>query len=101
MIGLTIVVVRYQQLNLEVNLNRKEWMLLLSGSLFMLASFMYDYFMHSRGAGTSTAGAEMILGDFSNYIPQSFNWPLFSIGEVLLLLALGMIFNRFSQIYRR
>ena len=102
MIGLTIVITRFQELNVEVNLNRREWMLLVSGSLFMLTSFMYDYFTHiAHTTAVPAAQAEKIFGDFSNYVPKSFNWPLFSIGELLLLLAVGLIINRFSGIYRR
>lgn len=77
----------------KVKITKKEFMLLVLGSLLILYTFLYDYgnLIISRGflseffTLASHAEFQQITGA---YTPSSYPWWLFILGEVLILLAI-------------
>lgn len=99
MIVLMLLVIYYQDKNIPVKIIRLEWILLVSGTLVMIAAFTQDYFVYISSK-TQTAwnpGSEKkLFAEFLDYVPRYFNWPLFSTGEALLLAAIISMRRRFS-----
>jgi hypothetical protein len=88
MLLLSLVILRYHK-----PLEKKVWVLLIGGSVIILYTFLKDY-----GEVIITNG---FLGDYltimqndrfleiaRNYIPQSFSWGIFSLGELLIMLGI-------------
>lgn len=77
----------------KVKITKKEWMLLVLGSLLILYTFLYDYgnLIISRGflpeffTLASSGEFQQIVG---NYVPSYYPWWLFILGEILILLAI-------------
>ncbi len=77
----------------KVKITKKEWMLLVLGSILILYTFLYDYgnLIISRGFLPnffSLASRDEFQQIAGTYIPSSYPWWLFILGEVLILLAI-------------
>ena len=87
MIILAITIFYFQQKQ-EVKLVAREWTLLISGSIIVVLTFMWDYLKIIFN--DASRYQELIL----QYIPTTFNWPLFIIGELILLYAIWSFYKR-------
>jgi hypothetical protein len=70
-----------------------EWMLLISGSITLIISMMWDYIRYLSVQGTGNAAWTLssdnsMFEEVSRYVPAEFNWWLFCTGEALILSAL-------------
>lgn len=95
MILLTLEVLLLHKRNYLVTLNFVDWVLLISGSLVVILSFTIDYFriiLDSQGNIASN-----MLENLRNFIPVSYNWWLFTIGEMLILFDLTLIYLKRSK----
>lgn len=105
MIGLTFIVLYFQEKGIKVKISRAEAGLLLLGSILALLSFMWDYMMYLNNYGSANAAwtfssnADM-FAEIKNYIPQWFNWPLFLSGAVLILFALILMCIRLNNQFK-
>jgi hypothetical protein len=72
------------------SLNLMEWALMISGSVVLLISWTSDYFAVGKGLLSEAQATEF----FSTYVPQSYNWWLFGLAEVLLLSGIAVFFIR-------
>ena len=90
---LALCIVHCQDKNYKVKLNLKEWTLFILGSLLILYTFIYDYgqFLFKEGFVyqllTFTTNEALGQQVFS-YIPTSYNWTLFIIGEMLIIISI-------------
>ena len=73
----------YSSKNYSVKFSRLHLWLFLIGSLFILASYVQDYV----SLAFSTA-SEKLQEAVAQFIPQSFNWLLFCLGEGVILFAI-------------
>lgn len=76
-----------------------EWMLFIFGSLTVIISFMWDYIQYlnlhgSEHAVWTLSSEQQMFDEVKNYIPQHFNWPLFWIGQIIILLAIVLFYKR-------
>ncbi len=97
LVSLTMIllagVVYYRDLqNSTVGINLLEWLLLIGGSLVILLSWTWDYFVHLPGSALFSV--EKSISFFSTYTPQSYNWWMFGLGELLLLSSAFIFFIR-------
>jgi hypothetical protein len=67
-----------------------EWVFLILGSLIVIVSWTWDYFRYRPASGSP----QETLVLFSNYIPSSYPWWMFAIGEALLLLGIFLFWKR-------
>ncbi len=74
----------------EDRLNLLEWTLLVVGSLIVILSWTRDYFRLS--SAPYAPNEALIL--FSNYVPSSYPWWIFAIGEAFLLFAIFLFWRR-------
>lgn len=78
--------------NETIKIKTKEWLLMALGSLIIICSFVYDYIRVAFM--TSASHNKELLADLSNYVPQQFQWSIFSAGEAILLLTLFFILKK-------
>ena len=75
-----------------VHISFFEWLLFIFGSITAIASFMWDYIIYiskqgsDKGVWTLSSNKNM-FDEVKNYVPQTFNWSLFGVGEGLLIFA--------------
>jgi len=93
MILLAVVILQADFLRGKATLRFREWALLITGSLITLLTYMLDPARHLLRKGTSVP-PEHALND---YIPVHFNWWLFSLAEILFLLAIYTYHRRTLQ----
>jgi len=90
MVVLTIAVINFQEKNYDAHLKAKEWLLLITGSLVIIFSFIQDYFIY-MGQGSPAShiwtltGNQDMFDEIAHYIPSSYNWWIFSAGEAIVL----------------
>jgi hypothetical protein len=87
MVVLTTAIIYYQERGVDVHLKPKEWMLLITGSLVIILSFVEDYCKYCSSHNTSLVlpWRDKLFNEIATYTPQSFNWWVFAVGEILIL----------------
>jgi len=81
--------------NIKPVLALREWTLLIIGSLIILAAFMLDFIKYVNLNYQPANDLASNLQNLSSlYIPVSFNWPLFIVGEIILILAIAGFVRR-------
>lgn len=90
-VSLIMILLATSLIHYKKNLNVKQWILAILGSQVVIISWVLDFWNFSRdqfsnGAWTLSSEQEL-FGSTEQYIPGSFNWYIFSIGILLLLLA--------------
>ncbi|HEX8516189.1 MAG TPA: hypothetical protein VF868_08315 [Bacteroidia bacterium] len=101
MIVLMAVVVRFQETGIYVRISFIEWLLLIFGSITAIISFMWDYIIYvsnykgaEKGIWTLSSEKDM-FNEVVNYVPDHFNWPLFALGQGMIILAIILLFSRY------
>jgi hypothetical protein len=89
----------FQQKGYPVRINSPDWILLFSGSFIIFSTFIWDYTkVIIQGGFISrffTLGTEPdFKKEVSQYIPAFYKWPLFIMGELLILYFLIRFCNR-------
>jgi hypothetical protein len=101
MIIFTVLVVCLQQKCEQVKLSFIEWALLISGSVSAIVSFMWDYLIFVSASNDTRvwtpAGNRRMFEEVQSYIPHTFNWALFLIGQLLILLSIFLLFRRYNN----
>jgi hypothetical protein len=79
----------------SVALKLRERLLLVAGSLIVIIAFIKDY-MHQNGdiLFRNIRSGGSLFTDLANYVPQHFDWFIFSAGEILILVALVLYMKR-------
>ena len=93
MILLTLIVVVFDEKGYSPSFSLPVWLLLLSGALIIIYSFVYDYFSFLKEKEYSSAIWKLnsdndAVTDLTDYFPKKFNWFLFIFGEITLLGAI-------------
>jgi len=99
MIVLTLIIIFAAEKENHVTINLTQWLLLITGALVLVVTFISDYFRYAHGnlhAIWNPESEKEIFYAVEHYIPQSFNWILFWVSEVILLLGIFSI-NRSIQ----
>jgi len=86
------------QTNYTFKLTKKDWAILISGSVIVFISFIWDY---CRFLIRNFSNSELKLKSFSNklvdlsvqYIPEKFPWLIFTIGILVIFVGIFNIFK--------
>lgn len=92
MILLAITLLRKSGENRIQFLSKTDWMLLITGSLILILSFTINYFMYANSI--ETRNNNQLLTEPSRYIPQSYNWFIFTLGIIPILYTTFKIYKR-------
>ncbi|MFY9151610.1 MAG: hypothetical protein WAO52_06340 [Prolixibacteraceae bacterium] len=104
MILLSVVFIFNKSAKSELKLKSVEWGLLFSGVILILYTFMSDFLgiiiQESKITGFSSLSEnEHFMTTIQNFTPEYYNWIVFSMGEILILIAAMLIFRRGQKKY--
>ncbi len=97
MIVLTLAVVYFHRKDIMITISRREWTLLITGSIVEIISFITDYVSFVSRSNNSfwlPNSREQLFAEFATYVPQSFNWWLYSLGEALIVAGIVLMIRR-------
>jgi hypothetical protein len=102
MILFTAVVIYFQEKGKEVFILFVEWLLLIFGSIIAVVSFMWDYIVYLTKEDANTVVWTLksntnLFDEVKNYIPETFNWALFSLGQSVIFAAILLIYLRLKK----
>ena len=92
MILMALLFIGRQERGHYIRLGVSDWILVISGALVILYTYLVDYsrLLFDSGAldkkGDPAAG-QRFVEMITSYIPEDYRWPLFIVGEVLILAA--------------
>jgi len=81
-------VMYYSHLKDQLKIIASEWKMLITGSLVVIISFVWDYFKYIMSPADNKNVATTLLHDLAEYEPQHFNWPLFWLGQGIIFFAI-------------
>ncbi len=92
MILMAILFIGRQEKGYYVRLGVSDWMLIISGAMVILYTYLVDYSRLLIESGVLSARGSPETGErlveiVTNYIPDHYKWPLFIAGEVLIVAA--------------
>jgi hypothetical protein len=93
----------YQNKGYPVSINLSEWSLLSSGALIILITFILDYskiiirggFLKRFFSLTTDPHFQSIV---TSYIPGTYHWTLFILGEFLIFCSIGIFIRRMKSL---
>jgi hypothetical protein len=93
MIALAVFISYFTDKNIPTRIKKPEWVLLILGSMVVIISYTFDYlsFMFKRfnlSDFFDPSRQSEILENAAGYIPQSFPWWIFIVGEIFLIGAI-------------
>jgi hypothetical protein len=102
MILLSLMIVLFQEQGANTKLSRIDWLFFSMGSLITIASFVWDYFLYIGRVNSNSkiwtlSSNNSLFHDIATYIPGEFNWPLFVMGEVILLIGIYLYYRRIRR----
>jgi len=95
MIVLALLIEKFELKRKKVYIALKEEILLIIGSLLILFTFVYDYskLLIQGGFNLSSFEMQQIL---ASYIPSAYNWPVFILGEIIMLSGIILFYRRYK-----
>ncbi len=102
MILLSFVILYYSAVKNESRIIFREWAGLITGSVFIILGFIWDYskFILNRFSFREIFilhNKESILIHAETYLPESFNWALYSFGMVIIAGTIAAIWLRLKK----
>ena len=87
--------------NFNMFFELREWLVLIGGAVVIFVSFIWDYmaFAINNYSKSNEALFNNLEAITLNYAPQAFNWWIYILGILLLLLSLSMIYIRNKKLY--
>jgi hypothetical protein len=88
MIFFALTVIKYSDREVPVSMKKGERWILWLGALVVIISFIEDY-VRTKGAilWRNVTVGDSLFTDLVDYVPQQFNWLVFTLGEAMILLA--------------
>ena len=102
MIVFSGIILNFNVKDPNTRMKRSEGWLIIAGSIIVIASCVEDFISNLRERKElgnmfnifNPRGKSQLFTDFTTYMPKSFDWWLFAIGEGLILLVIVMYFVR-------
>jgi hypothetical protein len=99
----TMIALAFVLLRTDMSLSRTNWTLLIGGSALILYSFMEDYagmlithgFLYDY---SHILQNQEFLKIATGYIPASFNWYVFSVGEIFILGGIFLLSRGYATV---
>lgn len=102
MILLASAILYYHAQEKDTRLKANEWGLFAAGSFVVILSFVWDFWKYLRAISftdrsDALSGSQYLDGVLSDYIPSTFNWPLFLAGLLVLAYGTLVLIRRFKS----
>lgn len=103
MIAIASFIIYFTSKNGFAKMKRPEWLLLIVGSIITIISYTEEYvrFMMQKFSFADVfdvSKADQLMEYALNYIPQTFQWWMFLIGEAMFAAALYIFWRRNNRI---
>jgi hypothetical protein len=102
MIAMALLINYFTDKNLLTGIKKVEWAMLIFGSLVMILSYTLDYmkFIVENADRFSLPESSAMIEKSTGYVPQSFPWWLFIIGQTILIAVLILFVLRNIRIIK-
>ena len=105
MITLALVILKFSSNGYNTRIIRMEWGMLLSGCIILFIAFTWDYSLFilknlSLKDLWTLQDKQIIYRTALMYIPEKFNWTLFVIGEIILIITILFYSRRLIREFR-
>ncbi|MGQ9706622.1 MAG: hypothetical protein ACUVWP_06420 [bacterium] len=103
MVTLGLLILMFDERGYKVKMKPLSWGLILSGAFIIFITFIWDYSMIIIKGGflpklvNLSKNPEFITA-ISQYIPSKFNWLSFTIGELMILIAIVLIYTKTKMV---
>lgn len=102
MIILSLAIISFTGRDTDERLSGREWSILAAGAFVVWIAYIWDYsafILRHYGVGElwSIKASQALFDLTITYIPVSFPWRVFMLGEILLLTAIGLYVSRLRQ----
>ncbi len=92
MIVMAVLITRKQEKGFIVDPRPVDWILVSGGAAIILYTFMVDYMKLIIDSGvigskSTSDGRGQLINMITNYVPGTYNWFLFLIGELMIIAA--------------
>jgi len=94
MILLALGITRGQQKIHAFRIRLFEWDLLISGAFIVFCSFIWDYASLILNMGFAKGSRTRLTTALSRFIPNTFHWSLFILGEALISATIIILWKR-------
>ena len=91
MLAFSFILLRNDYKGVPTRIGAQNWTLILLGCLVIVIAWMWDYVKYSGRISDAPDKAMEVL---ATYVPQQFNWWLFGVGEMLILIGLFLYYRR-------
>ena len=103
MIALALLISKFTNYSPKVHINRNEWLLLISGSLVVIISYVEDYISYMLGKFTfweifHPGRVDELMEYALDYVPVDFSWWIFIVGQSLITAGIVLFYRRNSLI---
>jgi hypothetical protein len=93
MIAIALLILIKDRNNIQLKFNPVIWTFILAGSLLLILSFIWDYSSYmlehySLSKLFKYSGSKGLFNLAYNYIPRRFNWFLFVLGEINVIIGI-------------
>jgi hypothetical protein len=93
------LIICLEERGIRVRIRPFEWAFLILGSLVIITSYTQDYmrYMLARMPIAEIfrpSSADQVMSTLTSYVPVRFSWWIFWTGQLMLILAITIIFNR-------
>ncbi|REJ85043.1 MAG: hypothetical protein DWQ44_05705 [Bacteroidetes bacterium] len=93
MIVFALIILKKESSGWPTAIYRKEWTLLVSGSMVVIISFTNDFILQSENTTNNIFLAlfdqKSLLNNLETYVPQSYDWWIFLTGQAIILLGIA------------
>ncbi|MFA5175914.1 MAG: hypothetical protein WC413_01475 [Candidatus Nanoarchaeia archaeon] len=97
-IAMTFIILNFEDKGIKVKINVKEWSLMIIGVVLVLYTWLYDYgkiiFSGYAKDFFTLTNNEQFMQIVNNYVPQNYNWPVFLLGVVFVLVGMAFFYFR-------
>jgi hypothetical protein len=94
MLAFSIILLKNDYRGVPIRIGRRNWFLILLGCLVIVIAWMWDYVKYSGRISDSPDKAMEVL---ATYVPQQFNWWLFGVGEMLIIVGLVLYYRKSNR----
>lgn len=100
-ITMTFIIINFQDKGIKVKINIKEWALMIIGVVLVLYTWMYDYgkliFNGYVKDFFTLTNNEQFMQIIDSYIPQTYNWLVFLIGFIFVIIGMILFYFRTNK----
>ncbi len=103
MLTLSFVIYHFQGKHITFEIKAREWLILVGGAVIIFISFVLDYlrFFLAHYNNLEQIGFQKKLENLTReYQPDSFNWPVYILGILVLILSIVLIYRSNSKVQK-